>query len=166
MTTIHLFSTSQESIWSLTAQSGQFEPDVMVMELFVLLHGMLFTNIQLDDFAPTPSCFLKRLKILTFASTHLVDVVRPPGFSQTISGIQICNAARIFNAFLHALQLDAQSLAFCRVYLKSLSHPPPLIPYHSQQTQTLANLMQFIPWEDLAMFFTSIPKNIHVPAPF
>jgi protein SMG6 len=36
---------------------------VSVTELFVLLHGNLFTDIQLDDFAPTLSRFLKRLKI-------------------------------------------------------------------------------------------------------
>jgi len=34
-----------------------------VPELFVLLHGMLFTNIQLDDFAPTLARFLERIEI-------------------------------------------------------------------------------------------------------
>ena len=143
MTTLHPFSTSQESIfpiWSLTAQSGRSQPHTMVMELFVLLHKMLFTNIQLDSFAPTLSCFLKRLEILAFASTHLANVVRPPSFSQTISGIQIHNAAHIFNAFLRPPQLNVQSLTFCRVYLKSLSHCPPHVPYDSQQTQILAIL--------------------------
>jgi protein SMG6 len=33
------------------------------MELFVLLHGNLFTDIQLDDFAPTLSRFLECLEI-------------------------------------------------------------------------------------------------------
>ena len=43
------------------------------------------------------------------------------------------NAARIFNAFLRAPQPDVQSLAFCKVYLKSLSHRPH-VPFHCQQT--------------------------------
>jgi protein SMG6 len=33
------------------------------MELFDLLHGNLFTDIQLNDFAPTLSRFLERLEI-------------------------------------------------------------------------------------------------------
>ncbi|KIJ69496.1 hypothetical protein HYDPIDRAFT_79483 [Hydnomerulius pinastri MD-312] len=66
MTTLHPFSTSRESvlpIWSSTAQSRRSQPDATVPELFVLLHGMLFTNIQLDDFTPTLARFLERLEI-------------------------------------------------------------------------------------------------------
>ncbi|KIM63532.1 hypothetical protein SCLCIDRAFT_24196 [Scleroderma citrinum Foug A] len=33
------------------------------LDLFVLLHGILFTNIQLDDFTPTLTCFPERLKV-------------------------------------------------------------------------------------------------------
>ncbi|KAH7889781.1 hypothetical protein F5I97DRAFT_588082 [Phlebopus sp. FC_14] len=66
MTTLHPFSTSRESvlpIWSSTAQSRRSQPDARVSDLFVLLHGMLFTNIQLDDFQPTLSRFLERLEM-------------------------------------------------------------------------------------------------------
>lgn len=66
MTTLHPFSTARESIlplWSSTAQSRRSQPDATVLDLFVLLHGMLFTNIQLDDFYPTLSRFLERLEI-------------------------------------------------------------------------------------------------------
>ena len=31
--------------------------------LFILLHGMLFTNIELDDFQPTLAQFIERLEI-------------------------------------------------------------------------------------------------------
>ncbi|KAF8445063.1 hypothetical protein L210DRAFT_3733196 [Boletus edulis BED1] len=66
MTALHSFATSRESIlpiWSTTAQSRRSQPDATVSELFVLLHGMLLTNIDLDDFAPTLSRFLERLEI-------------------------------------------------------------------------------------------------------
>ncbi|KAG0705195.1 hypothetical protein DFH29DRAFT_908006, partial [Suillus ampliporus] len=66
MTTLHTFSTSRESIlpiWSSSAQSRRSQPDARVSELFVLLHGMLFTNIQLDDFSPTLARFLERIEI-------------------------------------------------------------------------------------------------------
>ncbi|EIW73927.1 hypothetical protein CONPUDRAFT_160557 [Coniophora puteana RWD-64-598 SS2] len=38
-------------------------PDARAPELSVLLHGMLFTNIQLNDFQPTLARFLERLEI-------------------------------------------------------------------------------------------------------
>ncbi|KIJ61387.1 hypothetical protein HYDPIDRAFT_31260, partial [Hydnomerulius pinastri MD-312] len=66
MTTLHPFLTSRElvlPIWSSTVQSRRSQPDATIPELFVLLHGMLFTNIQLDDFTPNLACFLRRLDI-------------------------------------------------------------------------------------------------------
>ncbi|KII90159.1 hypothetical protein PLICRDRAFT_124089 [Plicaturopsis crispa FD-325 SS-3] len=66
MTCLHPFSTSRESvlpIWSPAAQARRTVPDASVPDLFVLLHGMLFTNIQLDDFHPTLARFLERLAI-------------------------------------------------------------------------------------------------------
>lgn len=66
LTTLHPFTTSRESIlplWSLASQSRRSLPDARAPELFVLLHGMLFTNIQLDDFQPTLARFIERLEI-------------------------------------------------------------------------------------------------------
>jgi len=67
MTTLHPFSTSRESILPLFSQAAQTRrassPETRVSELFVLLHGMLFTNIQLDDFVPTLARFLERVEI-------------------------------------------------------------------------------------------------------
>ncbi|KAG2355122.1 hypothetical protein BDR07DRAFT_1493625 [Suillus spraguei] len=66
MTTLHMFSGSRESILpicSSTAQSQRSQADACAPEFFVLLHGMLFTNIQLDDFLPTLAHFLERIKI-------------------------------------------------------------------------------------------------------
>ncbi|KDR73471.1 hypothetical protein GALMADRAFT_71996 [Galerina marginata CBS 339.88] len=66
MTTLHPFPTSRESvlpIWSHAAQVRRSAPDARASELFVLLHGMLFTNIQLDDFQPTLARFIERLEI-------------------------------------------------------------------------------------------------------
>jgi protein SMG6 len=66
MTTLHPFLTSRESIlsiWSHAAQARRSVPDAKASDLFILLHGMLFTNIQLDDFQPTLARFIKRLEI-------------------------------------------------------------------------------------------------------
>ena len=66
MTTLHPFSTSRESVlplWSAAAQARRILPDSRAPELFVLLHGMLFTNIQLDDFQPTLARLIERLQI-------------------------------------------------------------------------------------------------------
>ena len=50
-------------MWSLAAQAKRSAPDARVPELFGLLHGMLFTNVQLDDFQPTLARFIERLDI-------------------------------------------------------------------------------------------------------
>ncbi|KAG2034408.1 hypothetical protein BDR03DRAFT_1013462 [Suillus americanus] len=71
------FSTSRESIlpiWSSTAQLRRSQPDTHAPELFVLLHGMLFTNIQLDDFSLTLSFRLA----LELSSSMLSFVLRNP----------------------------------------------------------------------------------------
>ncbi|KAI0063876.1 hypothetical protein BV25DRAFT_1899085 [Artomyces pyxidatus] len=66
MIAIRPFDMSRESvlpIWSQAAQARRAAPDAQASELFVLLHGMLFTNIQLDDFSPTLARLLERLAI-------------------------------------------------------------------------------------------------------
>jgi protein SMG6 len=66
MTTLHPFLTSRElilSIWSHAAQARRSLPDAKASDLFILLHRMLFTNIQLDDFQPTLAQFIERLEI-------------------------------------------------------------------------------------------------------
>ena len=66
MTTLHPFLTSRESIlsiWSHAAQARRSVPDAKASDLFILLHGMLFTNSQLDDSQPTLARFIERLEI-------------------------------------------------------------------------------------------------------
>jgi protein SMG6 len=66
MTTLHPFLTSRESIlsiWSHAAQARRSVPDAKASDLVILLRGMLFTNIQLDDFQPTLARFIERLEI-------------------------------------------------------------------------------------------------------
>jgi hypothetical protein len=46
-----------------SAHSRHSQADARVPELFVLLHVMLFTNIQFDDFSPTLAHFLERTKV-------------------------------------------------------------------------------------------------------
>jgi protein SMG6 len=66
MIAIRPFETARESVlplWSQASQARRSAPDARAPELFVLLHGMLFTNIQLDDFAPILARLLERLGI-------------------------------------------------------------------------------------------------------
>ena len=67
MTALHPFPTSRESVlpmWSSAAQTRRAQSDTAsAQDLFVLLHGMLFTHIQLDDFAPTLARFVERLEM-------------------------------------------------------------------------------------------------------
>ena len=50
-------------MWSLQAQTRRAAPDARASDLFILMQGMLFTNIQLDDFVPTLARFLERLQL-------------------------------------------------------------------------------------------------------
>ncbi|KAI0721532.1 hypothetical protein C8T65DRAFT_705109 [Cerioporus squamosus] len=66
MIALHPFSTARESIlgmWSPTAQARRQVPEARLTDLFVCLHGMLFTNIQLDDFKRVLARFQEKLQI-------------------------------------------------------------------------------------------------------
>jgi protein SMG6 len=66
MMTWNPFPTSRESILAMftpTAQARRTQPDARTADLFLLLHGMLFTHIQLDDFAATHARFVERLAL-------------------------------------------------------------------------------------------------------
>ena len=64
--TVHPFTTSREStqsFWSIPAQKRRQAPDAQLTELFISLHCMLFTNIQLDDFKGVLSRLEEKLLI-------------------------------------------------------------------------------------------------------
>ncbi|RDX48390.1 hypothetical protein OH76DRAFT_671253 [Lentinus brumalis] len=66
MIALHPFTTARESIlgmWSQQAQARRQVPEARLTDLFVCLHGMLFTNIQLDDFKPVLARFQEKLQI-------------------------------------------------------------------------------------------------------
>ena len=101
MTTLQPFTTARESIlalWSPSAQLRRSSPEAHVPDLFILLHGMLFTNIQLDDFQSTLSRLLERLQIeeveerdwMMMAAVNigsLLEYGRPTAVLRQISGI-------------------------------------------------------------------------------
>ena len=101
MTTLQPFTTARESVlalWSPSAQLRRSSPEAHVSDLFILLHGMLFTNIQLDDFQPTLSRFLERLQIqeleerdwMMMAVVNIGSVLeygRPTAVLKQVSGI-------------------------------------------------------------------------------
>ncbi|KAF8504047.1 hypothetical protein BU17DRAFT_101528 [Hysterangium stoloniferum] len=66
MVSTNPFATARESIltiFSPTAQARRMQPDARTSELFILLHGMIFTHISLDDFAATHARFMERLTL-------------------------------------------------------------------------------------------------------
>ncbi|KAH7100673.1 hypothetical protein BKA62DRAFT_830869 [Auriculariales sp. MPI-PUGE-AT-0066] len=66
MTVLHPFSTARESVQSLfgpALTAKRLQPEAKASELFVVLHGMLFTNIQLDEFETILARFLEKLQL-------------------------------------------------------------------------------------------------------
>ena len=66
MVVFHPFSTAHESVlgmWTQPLQVRRQAPDASLTELFVGLHGMLFTNIQLNDFKRVLERFQEKLQI-------------------------------------------------------------------------------------------------------
>ncbi|KAG6333998.1 hypothetical protein ID866_5081 [Astraeus odoratus] len=238
MTTLHPFSTSRESIlpiWSATLQSRRSQPDASASELFVLLHGMLFTNIQLDDFSPTLARFLERLEIegaeerqwIMMAVVNIGAIMeygRPGGVLRKIGGVGATreglgaapvrvvakrsppeddreerqmdvdsDSPKISSGQAHvspplsdvdllpelppvfkfATELAFSILSFVlRKPTRKASQfsQPSLNPYLTvlltflatvaKHPETLSVLERSMPWEDLAQFFSVIPRNI------
>ena len=66
MIAAHPFTTSRETVlplWSSSAQARRQAPDAGLTDLFLLLQGMIFTNIQLDDFTRVLERFQEKLEI-------------------------------------------------------------------------------------------------------
>jgi protein SMG6 len=66
MMAAHPFTTSRETVlqmWSAAAQSRRQAPDAGLTDLFLLLQGMIFTNIQLDDFKSVLARFEEKLQL-------------------------------------------------------------------------------------------------------
>ncbi|KAL7421588.1 hypothetical protein Q5752_003357 [Cryptotrichosporon argae] len=81
LTASHPFETSRESILALFDSSLQLQrstPEATAMDLFVRLHGMLFTRIDLDAFPPVMSRFMERLE----EDASLDGVSRKAGVTQ------------------------------------------------------------------------------------
>ncbi|KZV80102.1 hypothetical protein EXIGLDRAFT_817522 [Exidia glandulosa HHB12029] len=69
MTALHPFPTARESVLALfgpAVTSKRLLPQARTAELFVVLHGMLFTHIQLDDFDIVLARFLEKQQLDSF----------------------------------------------------------------------------------------------------
>ncbi|WVR07097.1 hypothetical protein IAU60_004136 [Kwoniella sp. DSM 27419] len=78
----HEFPTSRESILPLfdsALQSQRSLPEATAMDLFLRLHGMLFTKISLDDFSAVMSRYMERLE----EDASLDGISRKVGICQT-----------------------------------------------------------------------------------
>ncbi|WRT66431.1 uncharacterized protein IL334_003387 [Kwoniella shivajii] len=65
LTVTHEFPTARESILPLfdsALQNQRSLPEATAMDLFLRLHGMLFTRISLDDFSSVMSRYMERLE--------------------------------------------------------------------------------------------------------
>ncbi|KZV78113.1 hypothetical protein EXIGLDRAFT_790014 [Exidia glandulosa HHB12029] len=66
MTTLHPFLTARESVLALVGPavtSKRLHPEALTDDLFVVLHGMLFTHIRLDYFNIVLARFLEKLQL-------------------------------------------------------------------------------------------------------
>lgn len=66
MTTLHPFMTAREYVLALFGPAvtrKKLLPEARTADLFVVLHGMLFTRIQLDDFDIVLARFLEKLQL-------------------------------------------------------------------------------------------------------
>ncbi|KAJ7109155.1 hypothetical protein C8R44DRAFT_277493 [Mycena epipterygia] len=232
MTTVHPFLTSRESVlpmWSIAAQTRRALPEAHLVDLFVLLHGMLFTNVQLDDFQPTLARFIERLEIegaeerewIMMAVVNICAVLeygKPTGVLKKAGGVGTRDmsgasavAMRVMAKrglaeddkdkmdvdeegvqqtspamseaepaateapapFRFALQLLFAMLSHVLRRPTRKSSPfarSNLNPYLSvvltflatvlKHPQTLEAIERSVPWDDLAHFFTKIPRHI------
>ncbi|TEB18962.1 hypothetical protein FA13DRAFT_1802749 [Coprinellus micaceus] len=156
MTSLHPFPTSRESIlppWSLAAQTKRSAPDASIPDLFVPLHGMPCTNVQLDDFQPTLTRFIETLPLSwTTLPSHLPDC--PPALSRALQ--------LIFSMLSLA---PRQSLCTPNAYVRSTLNPylTVLLTFLStilKQTADLNVLKRAIPWQELATLFSTIPRRV------
>ncbi|KAF7347164.1 PINc domain-containing protein [Mycena venus] len=192
MTTLHPFSASRESVlplWSVTAQVRRALPEATTIDLFLLLHGMLFTNIHLDEFEPTLERFIERLEIdgaderewIMMAVVNICAVLEygnPDGVLKKARAVDILPGYRAIMArraaaapamsepgpapFHFASQL---MFAMLRHVLQRSLNPYTTVVLTFLATvlkhpQMLSAMERRVPWGDLATFFTSIPRHI------
>ncbi|WWC62026.1 uncharacterized protein I303_104613 [Kwoniella dejecticola CBS 10117] len=82
LTVTHEYPTSRESILPLfdsALQNQRSLPEATAMDLFLRLHGMLFTRISLDDFEAVMSRYMERLE----EDARLGGVSQQVGIGQT-----------------------------------------------------------------------------------
>lgn len=119
MTANHPYPASREAIlpiFSKPAQQRRHLADAKSPELFVLLHGMLFTNIQLDDFQPTLSRYLERLQLdgaheREWVMMAIVNVAAILQYGKSDSVIKLESGGNVMAGKKRELVLQMDSLA-------------------------------------------------------
>ena len=111
MTTLHPFQMSHKSIlplWSAPAQSLHSLPDTRVPDLFILLHYMLFTNIQLNNFIPTLAQFIERLEIKGTQETEWIMMGVLLSFVEIMSLVhgKLANGNLVNHGFSNLMPLE------------------------------------------------------------
>ena len=86
MVTTHAYPNSREAVlpvWTGEAQARRQAPDASLTALFVHIHGMLFTKIQLDDFKPILARFEEKLVIEGASASRFSSLFRADHYART-----------------------------------------------------------------------------------
>ena len=117
------FETARESVlrlWLPAAQVRRMAPDARVPELFVSLHGMLFTNIQLDDFF-TPalpfenSSWVGSMALITSSTSTTHCSARAPELFVSLHGMLFTNV-QLDDFFTPALPFETARESVLRLW--------------------------------------------------
>ena len=143
----HPFLKSLESIWSLTAKQNRLSnPSTCATDLFVSLHGMLFTHIQLDDFTGTLACFVERLEMEGEGVEGQFKLTTRLTFSMLSYALK--NPTQKASPFAWATLNPYLTIAL--TFLSTISKHP----------ATLHVLERSTPWVELVGFPATVPRNI------
>ncbi|KAF7347165.1 PINc domain-containing protein [Mycena venus] len=191
MTVLHPFFTSRESVlplWSVTAQVRRALPEANAIDLFLLLHGMLFTNIRLTEFEPTLERFIERLEIdgaeerewIMMAVVNICAVLEygnPDGALKKVGSVDMdedkigihlgeppgSNTAETPASFCFALRLMFAMLGLalrCGGANPYLTVALTFLATVLKHPQILDAIKRAVPWDDLAAFFARIPTHL------
>ncbi|KAF8430425.1 hypothetical protein L210DRAFT_3651846 [Boletus edulis BED1] len=142
--TLHPFTTSRKL--SFLYGRRPLSPVGLNQTRQFVLHRMLFTNIELDDFVATLSHFLAEERQWIMMAVTNIGAIMKYGRPGSMLSFVLSNPTRKASPFAEST---------LNPYLAVLLTFSATVSKHAK---TLAILERFIPWEFPAAFFASIPK--------
>ncbi|KAF7440905.1 hypothetical protein PC9H_001254 [Pleurotus ostreatus] len=208
MTALHPFLASREAgilpIWSAELQARRLLPGAGVSDLFVLIHGMLFTASQLCDFETTLVRFLEKLAVdgaedkewIMMAVVNIGAVLEYGKPEGTLKQAGVSNAEDFPPQPQSTARKDQMDVDDINFPITDPEAKPPVTfslaaqlmsamlsqvlrnpirrdvpnPYLTVLLTFLATILKnekalkllkpYIPWSDLANFFSNIPSHV------